>query len=122
MVIRKTSFVSATAAIGCVALVACSSVQKIGNNNAPALDQDCRVDVYLTYQQATKDGPIDELCLINGTSSGSFSHTIATAIEKHKHKACGCGANAVYIQSQTQSGLDVATVTLVAFRFSSGDR
>lgn len=45
-------------------------------------------------------------------------HTSATAIEKHKGKACSCGANAVYVQSRHDpGGLDLATVTMVAFRY-----
>lgn len=106
------------AAIAALAMSACSSVQMIDGSAAGTVAADrCQVVVHQTYQQATKAGPIEELCVINGTSSGSFKHTIGTAIEKHKDKACACGATDVYVQSQSQSGLDVATVTLVAFRY-----
>lgn len=84
----------------------------------PIAREACTVKVYATITQATKGGAIEELCVINGTSSGSFRHTIQTAIDKHKHKACACGADKVYIQSQTQSGMDVATVTMIAFRYA----
>lgn len=105
------------AGAGVALLAACSSVTVI-DDSAPAIAaSDCRVTVHQTYNQAIQRGPIEELCVIDGTSSGSFSHTVATAIKKHKDKACACGARDVYIQSQTRSGLDVATVTLVAFRY-----
>jgi len=95
----------------------CSSVQVIeGTTAPPPLADACEVKVYQTYQQAIQKGPIEELCVINGTSSGSFDHSIATAIKKHKGKACACGASNVYVQSQSDSGWDVATVTLIAFR------
>lgn len=61
-------------------------------------------------------GEIEELCIINGTSSGSFSHSVATAIAKHKDKACACGATNVYVESRREGTLDVASVTLVAFK------
>jgi hypothetical protein len=99
-------------------LAGCSSVEII-STAAPIADANCQVRVWQTQAQALKGGAIDELCIINGTSSGSFSHTIATAIEKHKNKACACGASDVYVESRTQSGMDVATVTLVAFKYTT---
>ena len=103
---------------GTLLVMGCSSVEPIGDSRmhspGPAT---CNVRVYQTYQQAIQPGPIEELCIINGTSSGSFSHTVQTAINKHKNKACGCGATNVYIQSRSDSGWDVATVSLVAFRY-----
>lgn len=97
------------------AISACSSVDIIQQEDP--ISGSCNVRVFLTEAQALKGGQIEELCVINGTSSGSFSHTIRTAIEKHKQKACRCGATNVYVESRTQSGLDVATVTLIAFRY-----
>jgi len=101
-----------------VLLTSCSSVQVLDAAAPPVEAGDCAVRVYLTHDQATRNGAIEELCVINGTSAGSFKHTVATAIEKHKRKACACGATDVYLQSQTESGWDVATVTLIAFRYS----
>lgn len=101
----------------CAALSACSSVERIEGAAATPLSDNCNVRVFQTLAQAQKGGEIAELCIINGTSSGSFSHTIRTAIDKHKSKACACGADKVYVESRTQSGLDVATVTMVAFRY-----
>lgn len=99
-------------------LSACSSVQVIAT--APAISPDqCHVEVFQTRGQAERGGEIEELCIINGTSSGSFSHTVATAIEKHKQKACACGAQKAYVESRRESTLDLATVTLVAFRYRS---
>lgn len=100
---------------------ACSSVTPMSDSGKAApLDAKCPLDVYLTYQSATQSGPIEELCVVSGTSSGSFSHTVETAIEKHKHKACACGATGVYIQSSNRSGFSVAAVTMVGFRRSGG--
>lgn len=98
-------------------LTACSSVQMMDGSDGVNVSGSCAVRVFMTKGAAEKVGPIDELCIINGSSSGSFSHTVATAIEKHKGKACGCGATNVYVESRRESTLDVATVTLVAFRF-----
>ena len=67
--------------------------------------------------QPLANGDIEELCIITGTSSGSFSHTVATAIKKHKDKACECGAENVYIQAQDAGTLGTASVTLVGFRY-----
>jgi hypothetical protein len=103
------------APLAVLTLSACSSVTPLASAGR-ALPDNCPIQVYLTYQQATQPGPIEELCVIDGTSSGSWHHTVATAIEKHKQKACACGASGVYVQSRSDSGLDVATVTLVAFR------
>ena len=100
-------------------LAGCSSVEMIGDVPKHSVSSEgCSVTVYQTMNQALKKGPIEELCVISGTSSGSFSHTVSTAIEKHKSKACKCGASNVYIQSQRDGTLDVASVTMVAFRFS----
>lgn len=115
------SLAIATAATLC--LTGCSSVQMIDGSAAGSVSADqCQVTIYATYEQAIRQGPIDELCVVNGTSSGSFRHTVQTAISKHQAKVCECGATNAYIQSQTQSGLDVATVTLVAFRFRAGEQ
>lgn len=53
--------------------------------------------VFSSLESAKANGEIEELCIITGTSSGSFSHTVATAIKKHKNKACEYGADNVYI-------------------------
>jgi hypothetical protein len=100
-------------------LVGCSSVQMIGDASPAISPAPCNVTVYLTMNQALKKGPIDELCVINGTSSGSFNHSVATAIEKHKDKACACGATNVYIESRRETGIELASVTMVAFRYSA---
>ncbi|HNN85490.1 MAG TPA: hypothetical protein PKL62_15205 [Accumulibacter sp.] len=99
-------------------LAGCSTITTMDGRPVEAADAACDVRVYQTYQAAIRQGPIDELCVITGTSSMSFVHTSATAIEKHKGKACSCGANAVYVQSRHDTGgLDLATVTMVAFRY-----
>lgn len=103
-------------AVFAAVLGGCSSVEMIDGSSATSSNESCNVTVYQTRRQAEKLGEIEELCIINGTSSGSFSHTIATAINKHKSKACSCGANKVFIESRRESGLELATVTLIAFK------
>lgn len=96
----------------------CSSVQPITDAQGPAsAGAACNVTVYATQAQARKGGEIEELCIIEGTSSGSFSHTTQTAIDKHKGKACECGAQHVYVESRQPGGLGVASVSMVAFRY-----
>lgn len=98
------------------AMSACTYVTPLSQRPSPALAADCPIQVYMTYQQALQEGPLEELCVIDGNSSRSFVHTVAVAIEKHKQKACACGATAVYLQSQRQTGWELATVQMVAFR------
>lgn len=96
----------------------CASMQRI--SHAPPIPPgECNVRVYSSLAAAEKEGEIEELCIISGTSSGSFSHTVATAINKHKDKACKCGANNVYLQAQDAGTLGTASVTLIGFRFVS---
>ena len=73
--------------------------------------------MFSSLESARAGGVIVEMRLITGTSSGSFSHTVATAIQKHKDKACECGAEDVYIQAQDAGTLGTASVTLVAFKY-----
>lgn len=73
--------------------------------------------VYSSLSSAREKGEVEELCMISGTSSGSFQHTVATAIEKHKEQACECGGTNVYVQAQDAGTLGTASVTLVAFRY-----
>ena len=94
----------------------CAAVQPLGDGVAEPL-QNCNVRVFSSLESAKGGGEIEELCIITGTSSGSFSHTVATAIGKHKDKACECGADNVYIQAQDAGTLGTASVTLVAFRY-----
>ena len=96
--------------IGCASVSTLKSAEPIPAGN-------CSVTVYSSLESAKTKGPIEELCLITGTSSGSFSHTVATAIEKHKDKACACGAKDVYVQAQDAGTLGTASVTLVGFRY-----
>jgi hypothetical protein len=103
------------AASAVVLAAGCSSVEVI-EPGGERMSDSCGVQVFQTRRQAEKLGEIEELCIIQGTSAFSFSHTVATAIDKHKHKACSCGASRVFIESRRESGLEVATVTMIAFR------
>ena len=94
----------------------CATVQPLGNSNVQALTN-CNVTVFSSLESAKAGGEIEELCIISGTSSGSFSHTVGTAIQKHKDKACDFGANNVYIQAQDAGTLGTASVTLIGFRY-----
>ena len=103
-------------AAAAVALVACaSSVQTLVS--APAIAGTCEVAVYQTRAIALERGPIEELCVVSGSSSGSFRHDIATAINKQKDGICACGATSAYVESRSDTGLSVATATLVGFRY-----
>ena len=106
-------FVSLGFALG---IAGCTTVEMIDGSGATPLSSNCNVRVYQTRRQAEKLGELEELCIINGTSSMSFVHSVAVAVEKHKDKACACGATNVFIESRHQTGFDLATVTMVAFR------
>lgn len=95
---------------------ACASVQLLGNGMAQPLGN-CNVKVFSSLESARAGGKIEELCIITGTSSGSLSHTVATAISKHKNTACECGADNVYIQAQDAGALGTASVTLIGFKY-----
>ena len=73
--------------------------------------------IYQTEADAEKRGQINELCVIEGTSSGSFKHTPETAIRKHAKKACECNANKVYVQSRSPMDWGVAKASMVAFKW-----
>jgi hypothetical protein len=99
----------------------CSAVQPLGQAGVPPIpSSQCSVTVYATEAQARRHGEIEEACIIEGTSSGSFVHTPDTAIAKHKNKACGCGVDNVYVQSRQPMGMGVASVSMVAFRYVEG--
>jgi len=80
----------------------------------------CTVTVYATEAQAKKVGELMEVCVIDGTSSGSLRHSPETAIKKHAKKACRCGINQVYVQSRSRMGWGVAKVSMVGFKFVEG--
>jgi hypothetical protein len=104
-----------------LSVAGCSSVEMIDGTSALSFSETCNVQIYQTRKQAEKLGEIEELCIISGTSSGSFVHSIAVAINKHKGKACRCGATKAYVESRQESGWNLATVTLVAFRVVSAN-
>jgi len=116
MIMRVPSFL-----VTALFLTACASVQPLGNSTAQPLSN-CSVKVFSSLEAAKANGDIEELCMITGTSSGSFSHTVGTAIQKHKDKACECGADNVYIQAQDAGTLGTASVTLIGFRYKKGVR
>ncbi len=55
------------------------------------------VTVYQTLMSALKNSETEELCIIEGTSSGSLHHTAEVTIKKNAHEACGCGTDTVYV-------------------------
>jgi len=75
---------------GAVLVSACSSVTPITNDHM-VLDysERCSVTVYQTEADALKGGEIEELCVIDGTSSGSFNHSSSTAIKKQAQRRTG---------------------------------
>lgn len=56
-------------------LAGCSTITTMDGRPVEAADAACDVRVYQTYQAAIRQGPIDALCVITGTSSMSFVHT-----------------------------------------------
>jgi len=96
--------------------IGCASVAPLGSSQLSPL-RNCSAKVFSSLESAQSKGEIEELCVITGTSSGSFSHTVATAINKHKDKACECGAEYVYIQAQDAGTSGTASVTLIGFRY-----
>lgn len=106
--------------IATACLTACgTSIEMIAAEN-PVSGQ-CSVTVYQTRGQALENGEIEEMCIINGTSSGSFRHSIANAIDMHKDRACECGATDVFVESRSDTGFSVAEVSLVAFKYRDQD-
>ena len=116
--LKKYLLVGKRASLLCLAwgMFGCSSVMTL-KAAAPVPAERCQVQVYLTRASAEENGAIEELCVIDGSSSGSFVHTAQTAIEKHKNKACACGATNVYVRSTEPMGLGPAKVSMVAFRY-----
>ena len=100
-------------------VVGCSSVTPIGRTYV--VDKGgCSVTVYQSEEAAERNGAIEEMCVIQGTSSASgaiLHHTPEDAIRKHARKACKCGTNKVYVQSQAMSGMALASVTMIAFKY-----
>ena len=94
----------------------CSSTHIIKNATPISADK-CNVKIHSSLQSAQKHGEMEELCIVTGTSSGSFSHTVATAINKHRNTVCDCGANHAFIQAQDAGTLGTASVTLVGFKY-----
>ncbi len=101
-----------------IAIMGCTASVSQINPSEPIARSECHVTLHSSLEAAKSKGDIEELCVITGTSSGSFSHTVATAIEKHKDQACDCGGKDVYIQAQDAGTLGTASVTLVAFRYT----
>jgi len=101
-----------------LAVTGCSSITPIPVNEwVIDYGRGCVVSIYQTVNDAEKDGEIVELCVIEGTSSGSFKHTPETAIRKHAKKACECNTDKVYVQSRARADWGVAKASMVAFRF-----
>ncbi len=96
----------------------CASVTTLGSVKYPEV-KNCTVSVYSSKKSAEEKGEIEEVCVITGTSSMSFSHTVSSAIEKNKSKVCECGATNVYIQDQDAGTLGTASVTLIGFKFKN---
>ena len=99
-----------------LSIVSCASVTTLGSVKYPEV-KNCTVTVFSSKQSAEEKGKIEEVCIITGTSSMSFSHTVSSAIEKNKNKACECGATNVYVKDQDAGTLGTASVTLIGFKF-----
>lgn len=100
-----------------LALLGCGPSIVHLNPAEPLAENQCKVIIHSSKEEALKNGPIIERVLISGTSSGSFSHTVGTAVNKHKDWVCEYGADQAYIQAQDPGTLGTASVTLVGFSY-----
>ena len=104
---------------GALLLAGCSATVTQLKAADPISESECDVTLHSSEASAKTRGPIEELCVIEGDSKGSFIHTLEVAVNKHKHRACECGATDVYIQShEGGKKLSLASVTMVAFRYT----
>ena len=78
----------------------------------------CEVTIYQTQMVALENGEIEEVCYIEGSSSGGFKPTAEKAIKKNAHAACSCGTDKIYVQSRSEPDQDSAHVVMVAFRYA----
>ena len=77
----------------------------------------CTVEVFKSRVDAEIGGQIIEKCVIKGTSSGSWTHTVENAIKKHAADSCKCGGDKAYVLTSQPMTMYPAKVTLVAFKY-----
>lgn len=98
---------------------ATGSVRMIGGTNTYK-SGGCEVKVYQTKIQAVEHGMKKEVCVVEGSSTFSFDHSIEGAIKNNISKICQCGVNSAYIHSahtESQMGIKgVSYINLVGFK------
>jgi hypothetical protein len=77
----------------------------------------CEVMIYATQSAALENGEIQEVCSIDGSSSGISNPTTDKAIMNSAPAACSCGTDKVYVQSRSVPDRTSAHVVLVAFQY-----
>ena len=80
----------------------------------------CEVKVYQTKSKALESGMKKEVCVVEGSSTFSFDHSIEGAVKNNINKICQCGVTNAYIESaHTESNMGikgVSYVNLVGFK------
>ena len=80
----------------------------------------CEVLVYPSKDQAIENGMTKEVCVVEGSSTFGWDHSIDGAIKKNISKVCSCGVTKAYLVSahtESEMGIKgVSYVNLVGFR------
>ena len=98
----------------CLLALSGCAVSSMPISPAEPLAYNCNVTIFLSKEDALKQGPVKERALITIlVGMGSFNKSVAHSIEKHKKEACKYGADQAYIKETT----DADRVSLVAFTF-----
>jgi hypothetical protein len=95
-------------------MVGCGSVHRV-EETGMYRSGNCSVVLYQTKDEAIRQGMKREICVVDGSSSMSFDHSVEGAIKKNIPKVCGCGARKAYIQSRSNDPFGLSYVTLVGF-------
>lgn len=96
------------------------SVEADSQHNVVKLNsKGCEVTIYKTQLAALENGEIEEVCFIDGSSSGISNPTTDKAIMNSAPAACSCGTDKVYVQSRSVADRESAHVVLVAFQYVS---
>lgn len=98
-------------------LSGCASVAVEKLKEVPELGAGCKVAVFTSKEEAIKEGPLEEMCIISAYPSSGLNATITGALQNGKTYACSCGADNVYIKEERGANFGSApSVTLVGFR------
>ena len=108
------------AVLSCIllaSLIGCTSVRPLTFKTVHDYGDGCKVTVYPSKAEAEKGGYFEPLCEIKGSSSGSLTHNVETAVKKNADEACECGTDKAYVSYSQPAGYKVAYVTMIAFEY-----